>query len=270
MDPAASLNGRSWLTGEELMICLALSQARTADIVVMAAAAGFDALYVDLEHSSMSLETTALLCTVAHGCHLPALVRVPSADPPMLARVLDLGARGVIVPHIDSVEAARSVVDSCRFPPEGHRSIYLANPLTGYATLDPAAALAQLSEITVVALMVESVRGVKACADLAAVDGVDMVIVGAFDLSAELGVLGDFDHLDFEAALRDVGAACRDHGVVFGLAGVARPDQLARFVDLGVSFVSAGTDASLFQAGARARLEQLRALSVPRPQGGSS
>jgi 2-keto-3-deoxy-L-rhamnonate aldolase RhmA len=174
----------------------------------------------------------------------------------------------VLVPHIDSVDAARGVVDSCRFPPYGHRSIYLANPLTGHVTVDPPAAVALLSEVTVVGLMVESVRGVNACDEIVAVDGVDLVVVGAFDLSAELGCLGDFDQPDFVAALTDVAAACRDHSVVLGLAGVTRPDQLARFVELGVRFVSAGTDASLFQAGARARLELLRAVPVPRSEGG--
>ena len=98
----------------ELVLCMALTQARTADIPMIAAAAGFDAVYVDLEHTATSFETTALLCSGAIGAGITPLVRVPSHDHQYLTRALDIGAMGVIVPHVET--RARSRVDRRRVP----------------------------------------------------------------------------------------------------------------------------------------------------------
>src|SRR5271168_4966374 len=90
---------RDALQGEALVLCLALLNARTPDVPAVAAACGYDAVYVDLEHTSTSLETAQMLCVSALGAGISGLVRVPSADPSVIARVLDCGAVGIIVPH---------------------------------------------------------------------------------------------------------------------------------------------------------------------------
>ena len=114
---------RARIDAGELVLCMALTQARTADVPWLAAAAGYDAVYVDLEHTATSFETTALLCSAAIGAGITPLVRVPSHDHQYLTRSLDIGAMGVIVPHVDTVEEAESIADACRFPPRGHRSV---------------------------------------------------------------------------------------------------------------------------------------------------
>src|SRR5277367_4367736 len=131
MEPPFSVGYRepvhgSWrdaLRGDGLVLCLALLNARTPEVPAIAAACGYDAVYVDLEHTSTSLETTAMLCAGAAGAGIAGLVRVPSHDPSIIARVLDNGAVGIIVPHVTSVSEAKAVVDAARFPPIGHRSI---------------------------------------------------------------------------------------------------------------------------------------------------
>ena len=119
---------RDWIDVGELVVCLALAQARTADIPMIAAANGFDAIYVDLEHTATSFETTALLCTGAIAAGITPLVRVPSHEHHHLTRSLDVGAMGVIVPHVESRAEAEAIADACRFPPRGHRSVAGPNP----------------------------------------------------------------------------------------------------------------------------------------------
>ena len=93
---------RDALRGDGLVLCLALLNSRTPDVPAIAAACGYDAVYVDLEHTSTSLETAAMLCASAIGAGISGLVRVPSHDPSVIARVLDNGAVGIIVPHVNS------------------------------------------------------------------------------------------------------------------------------------------------------------------------
>lgn len=107
---------RDALRAETLVLCLALLHARTPDVPAIAAACGYDAVYVDLEHTSTSLDTAQMLCASALGAGISGLVRVPSNDPSVIARVLDGGAVGVIVPHINSKKGAERVVQAARFP----------------------------------------------------------------------------------------------------------------------------------------------------------
>ncbi|MEZ0341298.1 HpcH/HpaI aldolase/citrate lyase family protein [Mycobacterium sp. pV006] len=256
---------RDLLRGDRLVLCLALLNSRTPDVPAIAAVSGYDAIYVDLEHTTTSLETAGMLCASALGAGITGLVRVPSADPSLIARVLDSGAGGVIVPHVDSAEDARAVVDAARFPPFGRRSISGPNALSGYQTR-PAPELTSLLESrTVVAVMVESPAAVADVEAIAAVEGVDMILLGPSDLTAEMGIHGDYENEHFQNAVKSVAAACRNHGVALGVAGIKSLDLLERFVDLGLRFISAGTDVGMMTEAATTRAQALRALGDSPP-----
>jgi 2-keto-3-deoxy-L-rhamnonate aldolase RhmA len=248
------------LQGDSLVLCLALMNARTPDVPAIAAASGYDAVYVDLEHTSTSLETAAMLCASAIGAGISALVRLPSHDRSVIARVLDNGAAGIIVPHVNSAAEAKRVVDAARFPPIGHRSISGPSALSGY---DPRSAT-ELTEIleqrTVVAVMVETPDAVAASAGIAAVPGVDMILLGPSDLTAEMGIHGQYENVHFHRAVESVAAACRNHGVALGVAGIKSLDLLKRFADLGLRFISAGTDVGMMTEAATSRARALREL----------
>jgi len=249
------------LTRDELVLCLALINARTPDVPAIAAACGYDAIYVDLEHTTTSVETAGMLCVSALGAGISGLVRVPSQEPTLIARVLDSGAVGVIVPHVNSKAEAEGVVHAARFPPLGHRSAAGPNAVSGYATLSPTDLTAVLERETVVAVMIESPEGVETCDAIAAVDGVDMIILGPSDLTAEMGIHGEYEHDRFLKAVGAVAAACRSHGVAFGIAGIKSVGQLQHFADLGLRFVSAGTDVGMFTQAATSRARELRSLT---------
>ncbi len=251
---------RDALRGDDLVLCLALMNARTPDVPAIAAACGYDAVYVDLEHTSTSLETAAMLCASALGAGISGLVRVPSHDPSVIARVLDNGAVGVIVPHVDSREEAETIVNAARFPPNGHRSISGPNPVSGYGALPAPELTAVLEHRTVVAVMSESPAAVEASGAIAAVNGVDMILLGPSDLTAEMGIHGDYENEHFRDAVDSVAAACRKHGVALGVAGIKSVDLLKQFIGLGLRFISAGTDVGMMTEAATARAQVLREL----------
>jgi len=251
---------REALRGDGLVLCLALTNARTPDIPAIAAACGYDAVYVDLEHTSTSLETASILCVGALGAGISGLVRVPSQDPSVIARVLDTGAVGVIVPHVNSSDEAASVVNAARFPPIGHRSISGPNGVSGYGRRPADELAAVLERSTVVAVMIETPEAVDASDAIAAVDGVDMILLGPSDLTAEMGIHGQYENVHFHRAVESVAAACRRHGVALGVAGIKSVDLLKRFTDLGLRFISAGTDVGMMTEAATARACALREL----------
>lgn len=253
---------RERLRGEQLVLCLALLNSRTPEVPAIAAACGYDAVYVDLEHTSTSLEVAAILCAGAAGAGISALVRVPSHDGGLIARVLDGGAVGIIVPHVNSRQEAESVVSAARFPPLGRRSISGPTVVSGFAPRQPAELTAILESRTVVAVMIETPQAVADCDAIAAVPGVDMVLLGPSDLTAEMGIHGDYENEHFHNAVRSVAAACRRHGVALGVAGIKSVDLLERFVGLGLRFISAGTDVGMMTEAATSRARALRDLAA--------
>jgi 2-keto-3-deoxy-L-rhamnonate aldolase RhmA len=174
--------------------------------------------------------------------------------------VLDNGAVGVIVPHVNSAEEALAVVDAARFPPIGHRSISGPSAVSGYGPLSATEISAVLERQTVVAVMIETPQAVNAADEIAAVPGVDMILLGPSDLTAEMGIHGQYENEHFHHAVESVAAACRAHGVALGIAGIKSVDLLKRFTDLGLRFISAGTDIGMMTEAATARAHALRAL----------
>jgi 4-hydroxy-2-oxoheptanedioate aldolase len=260
MGPMPSLRDR--IDAGELVLCLALAQARTADIPMVAAAAGFDAVYVDLEHTATSFETVSLLCTGAVAAGITPLVRVPSHDHDQLTRSLDVGATGVIVPHVETREEAEAIADACRFPPRGHRSVAGPNPSNRYLSMPQRELLDAYDAQTIVAVMLETPDAVARADEIAAVPGVDMVMLGPHDLTAEMGILGDFRDPRFVDAAHAVARACRDHGVIFGIAGIRDQELLTELVGLGLRFVSAGTDVGFMSEAAGAQVSRLRSIPI--------
>ncbi|MEE3754757.1 HpcH/HpaI aldolase family protein [Mycobacterium intracellulare] len=257
---------RDALRGQELVLCLALLHSRTPDVPAIAAACGYDAVYVDLEHTSTSLDTAQMLCASALGAGISSLVRVPSHDPSLIARVLDAGAVGVIVPHVNSKEEAEGIVQAARFPPIGNRSISGPNAVTGYTPRTAPQLVELLERRTVVAVMVETPEAVEASDSIAAVDGVDMILIGPSDLTAEMGIHGQYENDHFQSAVESVAAACRSHGVALGIAGITSVDLLNRFVGLGLRFISAGTDIGMMTEAATTRAKALRGLQSHRDE----
>lgn len=259
----AALNpAKARLEAGELVLCLGVRLARTVDIARMAKTAGYDALFIDMEHSTMPLEAAAQISIAALDVGITPVVRIPGHLPTEASRVLDGGALGVVVPHVDTPEQAKMMVDACKFPPLGHRSTGGPSVHLGFRSVPGAGQI--LNDATLVTVMLESPEAIANADAIAAVGGVDMIMIGTNDLSTEMGVPGQLDHDKIRDAYKTVGAACRQHGKHFAMGGVARNHDLVRdYVGSGVRFILAGSDSSLVMAGARRQAESLREILLP-------
>lgn len=242
----------------ELALGLGIRQSRTVDTAPWARACGFDWLMIDLEHNSMGIDGAAQMISAAPAAGVAPLVRVPAPDPHYAGRALDAGALGVIVPHVDSPEEAHTVVESCRFPPRGRRSIPAAMPQAGFADLPLAESIRLVDDAVLVVVMLETPEAIERADAIAAVPGVDVLLIGTTDLSAALGCPGELGAPAIDAAYRTVGEAAAAHGKHAGMAGVYDPVLMRRYLAYGPLLVLAGGDLSLLMCAARARVSQLR------------
>jgi 4-hydroxy-2-oxoheptanedioate aldolase len=247
----------------EVVASLTLRLVPGVEVVRIAKTAGFDSLYIDLEHSSFSLETASQLCIMALEAGLPALVRVPANTPEYVSRVLDGGALGVIAPGVRNAAEAKAVVAAAKYPPLGARGLSGALPQLGYRSVPAAQALPALNAATMVVVQFESAASLAAMDEIIAVDGVDMVMIGTNDLMADLGIAGEFDHPKVRDAYERTIAACRKRGKHVGVGGLAsRPDLVAQFVKMGARYVSTGTDLGFLLAECQKRVKQVRDIQL--------
>jgi len=243
------------------VLCMGLRQARTADIPMIAAQAGFDSIYVDMEHSPVSLESVSTLCAGALGAGITPIVRPPGHGADWISRVLDGGSQGLLVPHVSSAQEARAIVQAARFPPLGHRSVMGATPALGYKALPLGETNKTLNAETIVIVMIETPQGVDLADEIAAVDGVDMLLIGSNDLCTELGIPGELRHPRLRAAYESVAKACRAQGKALGVGGIRGDIELQRqLLELGARFIIAGNDVAYLSAAARADVQSLRKI----------
>jgi 4-hydroxy-2-oxoheptanedioate aldolase len=249
------------LAEDRLALIFTVRQWRTIDIARTVKSCGYDGLYVDMEHSAITFDATAQICTAALEIGLTPLVRVPSCDPYFVAQALDGGAMGIIAPHVETAEDARLAVAAAKYPPDGNRSISTTIPQFRFESWPADRAFALVNAETLVVPMIETRRGLDNVRDIAAVDGVDVLMIGSNDLCADLGIHGEFDHPDLRDAYQQTIDACRALGKHVGIGGLAgRADLTRSLVAAGARFVSAGTDQFFMIEAARERANALRAL----------
>jgi 2-keto-3-deoxy-L-rhamnonate aldolase RhmA len=252
---------REELAAGKVVASLAVRLTRNVEIARVAKSCGYDALSVDLEHSPLSLETASQICVTALEVGITPLVRVPNYEPEFVSRVLDGGALGIIAPHVGAAADARKVVSHAKFPPVGHRSVAGGLPQLRYGHWPAVEANQVMNDATTVICMIEGPDALAKVDEIAAVDGVDVLLIGTNDLCAELGIPGQLDH----ALIRDAYArtidACRKRAKHVGIGGLAgNPKFMAELVQAGARFVSAGTDLNFLMAAASQRAQLIHGL----------
>ena len=246
------------LRAGKLAIGLGVRNARTVDVARMAKTCGFDWLFLDGEHSSMDLDTAAQIANASLAAGITPLVRVAGLEHWHASRILDNGAQGIVVPHVESAEEAKRVAAACRFPPDGHRSMGGALPQVGFATMPVGEQARLVNQETLVVVMIESPRGVTNCEEIAAVPGIDSLLVGTNDLCFEMGMPGQFNDARVAEAYRKVIGACRKHGKFPGMGGMYTPELIERHVEMGVQLILSGSDYSLLMQAGAARASLVR------------
>ncbi|OSP53994.1 hypothetical protein BV911_14780 [Pseudoruegeria sp. SK021] len=194
------------------------------EILSVARASGFDFLVLDMEHTHVTLEEVAQMSIAGLESGFPIQIRVPHPRSEALTRAVDCGAQTLIVPHVDSVEDALWVADKVRFPPVGRRSIPSPVAVTGFRPV-PVGDLTARSEAHLkVTVMIESKEALSAISEIAAVDGIDTLMIGMNDFLASIGHLTAPRHPDVRAAFARVAQAAHAHGKTFAVIGV--PEDL--------------------------------------------
>jgi 2-dehydro-3-deoxyglucarate aldolase/4-hydroxy-2-oxoheptanedioate aldolase len=221
-------------------------------------AAGADFMFFDMEHSGFSTETVKAVVRYAQAARLPTFVRVPGRDYPLMARVADVGAEGIMVPMIGSAEDAAECARHIRYTPRGHRGVGLALAHDDYREGPVLAKLAALNSRMLFLTLIETASGVENVEAIAALEGVDVLWLGHFDLSCSMGIPGQFDHPHFHAAIDRVIAAARRNGKGIGRL-VGSVEEGAREARRGFDWICYGGDVWLLQGALRDGIAGIKA-----------
>lgn len=246
------------LEAGDIAVGFGTSQSR-ADTALIAKTCGFDWLFIDMEHGTFDVAAASQLSVACLSAGITPIVRVPGYEHHHSTRVLDNGAQGVIIPHVDTPELARRIVQACRYPPLGHRSFSSKQPITAYDTVS-ASITQQINQEILIVVMLESPQAIENADAIAQVEGVDVLLIGTNDLSAEIGALGQLGHPKIQDAYRSVIAACKKHGKIPGMAGVLDHKLMEVYIGLGAKFILGGSDVAFIMTGARDRLAFLRSV----------
>lgn len=226
---------------------------RSPAVPQLAGATGHHWLFLDNEHGSFSVHEIAQLCIASLPTGISPIVRVCANAIDEATRALDNGAQGVVMPHVDTAAEARRIAEAFRYPPRGKRSWGGPPAIFGYRAPAMAEAQRAINDEILTVVMLESPEALRNAADIAAVEGIDVLFIGTSDLSSELGVAGQMGHPKIIEAYQTVGEACAKHGKVLGMGGVYDEENAARYVGMGARFVLTGNDHSYLLMGADAR-----------------
>jgi 2-keto-3-deoxy-L-rhamnonate aldolase RhmA len=244
----------------ELALGLGVHHLRGAAVPMLARATGFDFLFIDAEHGAISTPEISQIAIAALGLGVAPIVRICSGALDEGTRALDNGALGLVVPHVDTPEEARRLVEAFRFAPMGHRSTGGSNPAFGYRPPATAEAQRVLDAELLIIPMIETPRAVENAEAIAAIRGIDVLLIGTNDLALEMGIPGEIGHERVREAYEKVGAACRRHNKALGMGGVYDEELARRYIGMGARFVLGANDHGLLLSAATQRAHFLRGL----------
>ena len=240
----------------EPLLSLGIRNARTPEIVRIAKTAGYGIVWIDLEHSSISIDCAVQISATAADLGLEAWVRVPEREYGVIGRLLDGGVTGIVAPRVETAEEARQIVNAARFPPRGYRSQIALLPQMGYRKLPAAEMMAAADRATTIHILLESAKGIENAGAIAAIDGVDILHVGMNDLSVDLGHVGNLRHPDMLVACKRVIAAAHGHGKLAVAGGSSDPELCLELLKAGAApIIFAAIDTDVLSAGLNQRAQ---------------
>lgn len=258
--PVAANHAKKKLAAGGIVLGLGIRQFRTVEIGLIAKAAGFDFLFLDQEHGTMDLTTAAEISVAALGQGITPIARVASHEAQAVAPLLDSGTQGIAYPHVESLDDARRIVAIQKFPPLGTRSISRTTAWNAFQSMPIDLLTREVNDNTLTIVMLESSRAIAAASDIAALDGIDVLLIGTSDLCIDLGIPGKFADQKVADAYGSVIDACRKHGKHAGLSGVREIDISQRYIEMGARFVLVTSDVPLLLEAGKARTEAYRAF----------
>jgi 2-dehydro-3-deoxyglucarate aldolase/4-hydroxy-2-oxoheptanedioate aldolase len=245
----------------EVVLGTGVFEFSTTGIARIAAAAGADYVMFDMEHTGWSMETIRMLMSTARATDVVPLVRPPAIRYDAIARPLDLGAMGIVLPMVETEEQARLIVQSAKYPPLGERGAAFGFAHDDYLGGDVLEKMRRANDETLLMALIETVRGVEHVESIAATEGIDVIGIGHFDLTKSMGIPAQFEHPDYLRAVDRIRDAALRHGKAPGITvndvGTGR-----RLIAQGFRLIGYSIDAWIFQSALRQGLDGLRA-SIP-------
>jgi 2-keto-3-deoxy-L-rhamnonate aldolase RhmA len=245
------------LINNELVVGPFISEVRNPNIAYLLAQAGFDFFVLDNEHGTYSYENIANIIAAARGAGIEVIVRIPEIARETILKPLDSGADGLLIPQVNTAEQAIEVVNFSKYPPEGDRGLALRRAHSRYAHVSAADYLKKANEEILIVVQIESKQAVENADKISAVEGVDCVFVGPFDLSVSLGIPGDINHPREVAAIDHVFEACKINNKP---TGILMFDQklLTSWIQKGVRFAAYSSDISMLADSAAKSVAELK------------
>ena len=229
----------------------------TTGIARIIAEAGAEFIVFDMEHTGWSVETIrGLMATVPRSTTIP-MVRIPATEYHFVARVLDVGAMGIMVPMVETEAQAGTLVRAAKYPPVGRRGAAFGVAHDDYRGGDITTKMTDANEQGLLIAQIETARGVENVDAIAAVSGIDVLWIGHFDLTNSLGIPGQFDHADFTVAVKRVVAACEKHGKVAGFMA-ADADHAKALLNQGFRILAYGGDLWIYQQALQSGIHAVR------------
>ncbi len=208
-------------------------------IVEIIGHAGFDAAFIDLEHTSLDLRDVQLMVMAAERMGITPIVRTPGFDPAFILRLLDMGVQGIQLPHVNDAEAARAAVRAVRYPPLGDRGLMGGSRAADYGMNPLKDHMAQSNREITLAVMIEELSALDEIDAIASTDGIDLIVVGPADMSRALGVTGQTDHPKLVQTINRVAEAVRKSGITrlaLPMNHPVFPRNAAQLRELGVGY----------------------------------
>ena len=231
----------------------------TRGIAKLAESADVDFVIFDMEHSGFGVERIFDLVAWSKACTFAPFVRVPEGQYHFLARIMDAGALGVMVGNVRTAAQAKYIVDATKYPPAGLRGVGLGSSHTDYLVPHPQDFYREINASSVVICQIESPEGVKNAEAIAKTKGVDILWIGHYDLSTQMGIPGEFHHPKFIAALKKTIAAAHKHKCLAAIQP-GTIEQAKEWFALGFDVLSYGADSGVYRAALMAGVQQFRDL----------
>lgn len=242
----------------ELIVGTIISEVRNPNVAYLLAQSGFDYFIIDNEHGTYTDESVSNMIAAARGAGIEVIVRIPEISRATILKPLDAGATGLLVPQVDTVEQAEEVVRHAKYPPLGKRGVAVRRPHSLYARVaDTTAYLQQANRDTFIAVQAETRLAIENAEAIAAVEGVDCVFAGPYDLSVDLGFPGQLDHPEETACIDHMLAACKKQNRAGGIL-LFDAAHLKQWVKKGMRFVVSSSDVSLLADAALASVTDIK------------
>ena len=232
-----------------------VAEVRSPNIALLYGTAGFDFIFIDMEHGGFDLETVGDFITASKAADIVPVVRVPALEEHFLSRPLDLGACGLMVPHVYSREQAKRVIQYTKFKPMGNRGLAPLRAHTNFSKVNVTEFVKEANENTMIVIMVEDDEAIQHIDQLISVEGVDVIFMGTTDLSQNLDIPGQVRHPEILKRIDRVIQACEARGVAFGMP-ISNPEWYQK----GIRFLFAASDVDLIVTGGTKIVKDFKAV----------